>query len=118
IGGRDYGDSQFNRAADAQRQPGSAFKPFVYLAAVEAGLDPDDRIDDGPVTVANYSPDNFDNTRKGLITAREALARSVNTATVRIAQRVGIDHVIATAHRLGVASDLRRDLSTALGASE
>jgi penicillin-binding protein 1A len=118
VGGRDYGESQFNRATDAQRQPGSSFKPFVFLTAVEAGLKPDDRIDDSPVTIGNYSPKNFDDVRKGLITAREALARSVNTATVRTAQRVGIDRVVATAHRLGVASDLRRDLSTSLGASE
>jgi penicillin-binding protein 1A len=118
VGGRDYGDSQFNRATDAQRQPGSSFKPFVFLAAVESGLKPDDRIDDSPVTIGTYSPKNFDEVRKGLITAREALARSVNTATVRTAQRVGIDRVNAVAHRLGVASDLRRDLSTALGASE
>jgi penicillin-binding protein 1A len=118
VGGRDYGDSQFNRATDAQRQPGSSFKPFVFLAAVEAGLKPDDRIDDSPVTVGTYSPKNFDDVRKGLITAREALARSVNTATVRTAQRVGIDRVNAVAHRLGIASDLRRDLSTSLGASE
>jgi penicillin-binding protein 1A len=118
VGGRDYGESQFNRATDAQRQPGSSFKPFVFLAAVEAGLDPDDRIDDSPVAVGTYTPKNFDDVRKGLITAREALARSVNTATVRTAQRVGIDRVIAVAHRLGVATDLRRDLSTSLGASE
>jgi penicillin-binding protein 1A len=118
VGGRDYGESQFNRATDAQRQPGSSFKPFVFLTAVEAGLKPDDRIDDSPVTIGDYSPKNFDDVRKGLITAREALARSVNTATVRTAQRVGIDKVIATAHRLGIASALRRDLSTALGASE
>jgi penicillin-binding protein 1A len=118
VGGRDYGESQFNRATDAQRQPGSSFKPFVFLTAVEAGLKPDDRIDDSPVTIGNYSPKNFDEVRKGLITAREALARSVNTATVRTAQRVGIDKVIATAHRLGIASELRRDLSTSLGASE
>jgi penicillin-binding protein 1A len=118
VGGRDYSDSEFNRATDAQRQPGSSFKPFVFLAAVEAGLKPDDRIDDGPVTVGNYAPRNFNEVRKGLITAREALARSVNTATVRTAQRVGIDRVIAVAHRLGVTSELRRDLSTSLGASE
>jgi penicillin-binding protein 1A len=118
VGGRDYGDSQFNRATDAQRQPGSSFKPFVFLAAVEAGLKPDDRIDDSPVAIGTYSPKNFDDTRKGLITAREALARSVNTATVRTAHRVGIDRVIAVAHRLGIASDLRRDLATSLGASE
>lgn len=118
VGGRDYADSQFNRATDAQRQPGSSFKPFVFLAAVEAGMRPDDRVEDGPVTIGNYSPKNFDDVRKGNITLREALARSVNTSTLRLAQRVGIDRVTETAHRLGIASDLRRDLSTSLGASE
>lgn len=118
VGGRDYAESQFNRATDAQRQPGSSFKPFVFLTAVEAGLRPDDRVEDGPVMIGNYSPRNFDDVVKGRISAREALARSVNTATLRVAQRAGLDRVIGTAHRLGIASELRRDLSTALGASE
>jgi penicillin-binding protein 1A len=118
IGGRDYADSQFNRATDARRQPGSAFKPFVFLAAVEAGLRPDDRVADGPVTIGDWTPRNFDNVLKGQISAREALARSVNTATVRVAQRAGLDKVIAAANRLGIASPLRRDFATVLGASE
>ncbi|MBI3453664.1 MAG: penicillin-binding protein 1A [Rhodospirillales bacterium] len=118
IGGRDYGESQFNRAVNAQRQPGSAFKPFVYLAAVEAGMRPDDRISDAPVTVGDWSPRNYDSGQRGEITLREALARSVNTATVRAAQRAGIDRVIADARRLGVTSELRRELPLALGASE
>jgi penicillin-binding protein 1A len=118
VGGREYAESQYNRAATAQRQPGSAFKPFVFLAAVEAGMKPDDRFADGPVTVGEWSPRNFDNVLRGEITAREALARSVNTATVRVAQRAGIDRVIAAANRLGIGSPLRRDLTTALGSSE
>jgi penicillin-binding protein 1A len=118
IGGKDYADSQFNRAASSRRQPGSAFKPFVFLAAVEAGMRPDEMIADGPVSIGEWSPRNFDNVLKGQITAREALARSVNTATVRVAQRAGIDRVTATASRLGIASPLRRDFATALGASE
>lgn len=118
IGGKDYAESQFNRAANGRRQPGSAFKPFVFLAAVEAGLRPDELIADGPVTIGDWSPRNFDNILKGQITAREALARSVNTATVRVAQRVGIDKVTAAASRLGIVSPLRRDFATALGASE
>ncbi len=118
VGGRDYSSSQFNRATDARRQPGSAFKPFVFLAAVEAGLQPDDRFSDGPITIGSWSPHNFDSVQHGMITAREALARSVNTATVRVAQRAGIDRVIAVAGRLGIGSPLRRDLTTALGASE
>ena len=118
VGGRDYAQSQFNRATDALRQPGSSFKPFVFLAGIETGLRPDDWIEDGPVTIGRYSPKNFDDVRKGVITVREALARSVNTSTLRIAHRAGIDRVIATAQRLGIKSELRRDLSTALGASE
>ena len=118
VGGRDYGESQFNRATDGHRQPGSAFKPFVFLAAVEGGMSPDDRFSDGPVTVGDWSPHNFDSVQHGMITAREALARSVNTSTVRIAQQTGIDRVISVANRLGIGSPLRRDLATALGASE
>ncbi len=118
IGGRDYADSQFNRAASAYRQPGSTFKPFVFLAGIEAGMRPDERIADGPVTIGDWTPRNFDSTLKGEITMREALARSVNTATVRVAQRVGIDRVTSTASRLGIVSGMRRDFSTALGSSE
>jgi penicillin-binding protein 1A len=118
IGGKDYAESQFNRAAAGHRQPGSAFKPFVFLAAVEAGMRAEDTIADGPLTIGDWSPRNFDNVLKGQISAREALARSVNTATVRVAQRVGIEKVTAAASRLGIVSPLRRDLSTALGASE
>ena len=118
VGGQDYATSQFNHVTEAHRQPGSAFKPFVYLAAVEAGMQPDDRFSDGPIKIGAWSPHNFDNVQHGMIAAREALARSVNTATVRIAQKVGIDRVITVANRLGINSPLRRDLATALGASE
>jgi penicillin-binding protein 1A len=118
VGGRNYGESQFNRATDGLRQPGSAFKPFVFLAAVEAGMRTDDRFSDGPIIIGDWSPRNFEREQHGMITAREALARSVNTATVRIAQKYGIDHAIAVANRLGISSPLRRDLATALGASE
>jgi penicillin-binding protein 1A len=118
VGGRDYAASQFNHVTEAHRQPGSAFKPFVYLAAIEAGMRPDDRFSDGPIKIGSWSPHNFDKVQHGMITAREALARSVNTATVRIAQKAGIERVIAVANRLGINSPLRGDLTTALGASE
>ena len=118
VGGRDYAQSQFDRATDARRQPGSAFKPFVYLAAVEGGMSPDDRVSDGPITIGDWSPRNFERGFSGMITAREALARSINTATVRVAQRAGIDRVIDAAHRMGITSPVRRDFSTALGTSE
>jgi penicillin-binding protein 1A len=118
VGGRDYNRSQFNRATEARRQPGSAFKPFVFLAALESGMSPDDTVSDGGITVGGWSPRNFDSIHRGDITLREALARSVNTSTVRLAQRVGMGSVIAAARRCGIASPLRRGLATALGASE
>ena len=118
VGGRDYARSQFNRATEARRQPGSAFKPFVFLAALESGMSPDDTVNDGPVTVGGWSPRNFDSIHRGEISLREALARSVNTSTVRLAQRVGMGNVIAVARRCGIVSPLRRGLATALGASE
>ncbi|MDP9127847.1 MAG: PBP1A family penicillin-binding protein [Pseudomonadota bacterium] len=118
IGGRDYRLSQFNRATQAMRQPGSAFKPIVYLAAIEQGLSPDDTIPDEPLTLGHWSPENFDGKYRGPVTAREALAESINTVAVRIFQRTGADHVIATARALGITSPLEHDPALALGASE
>jgi penicillin-binding protein 1A len=118
VGGRDYGESQFNRATQAQRQPGSSFKPFVYLAGLEAGLRPTDRLVDAPVRVGNWQPHNYLNRYQGEMTLANALAQSINTITVQVAQRAGIGHVIATASRLGIASGLARDASIALGTGE
>lgn len=118
IGGRDYRISQFNRATQAMRQPGSAFKPIVYLAAIEQGLSPDDVIPDEPLTIGKWSPENFEGKYLGPITARQALAESVNTVAVRIFMRVGADKVIATARALGITSPLEHDPALALGASE
>jgi penicillin-binding protein 1A len=118
VGGRDYAKSQYNRATDARRQPGSAFKAFVYLAAAERGLKPDDLVLDAPIKIQNWQPRNFDGRFGGEITVRDAFARSVNTAAIRVAQQAGIDNVVRTAQRLGIASPLRRDLSLALGTSE
>jgi penicillin-binding protein 1A len=119
VGGRDYAESQFNRATVALRQPGSAFKTFVYLAALEQGMRADDRVSDAPVSVGDWRPRNYEGeSGRGDITLRDAFARSVNTATVRLAQRSGIDKVIASARRAGIVSPLRRDLATTLGASE
>src|SRR5690606_25820598 len=109
IGGRDYGESQFNRATQALRQPGSAFKPFVYLAALESGLRPDDRFVDAPIAIGTWTPDNFADRYYGEVTMREAVARSLNTVAVRVAERVGPRQVIAVANRLGVTSPLRPD---------
>ena len=118
VGGRDYGTSQFNRATLALRQPGSAFKLFVYLAGIEAGMHPDDTVLDAPLTFKGWSPGNFDDKYQGEISLTKALAESRNTAAVRVAQRAGVTHVIEMAQRLGITSALRPDLSIALGTSE
>lgn len=118
VGGRDYRVSQYNRATQAMRQPGSAFKPIVYLAAIEQGLTPDDVIQDAPLTLGHWSPENFDGKYRGPVTVREALAESINTVAVRVFQRAGADHVIETAQALGISSPLERDPALALGASE
>ncbi len=118
VGGRDYGSSQFNRATQAQRQPGSAFKPFVYLAGLEAGMRPQDRVVDAPIRIGNWQPHNYSNRYQGEMTLATALAQSVNTVAAQVAQRAGIDHVIATASRLGIGSGLAHDASLALGTNE
>ncbi|MFN4089663.1 MAG: transglycosylase domain-containing protein [Alphaproteobacteria bacterium] len=118
VGGRDYAESQFNRATQALRQPGSAFKLFVFLAAIEAGVHPDHRYIDGPISIGNWSPGNYGDRYYGDVTVREAVARSLNSVAVQIADRVGVARVIEAAERLGIRSTLRRDLSIALGTSE
>ncbi|MEZ5774186.1 MAG: PBP1A family penicillin-binding protein [Hyphomicrobiaceae bacterium] len=118
VGGRSYRTSQFNRAVKARRQPGSAFKTFVYLAAVEAGMTADTRIDDGPITIDGWSPRNHDGIHRGPTRLREALARSVNTVAVRLASEIGLARVREVARRLGIESQLGRDASLALGTSE
>jgi penicillin-binding protein 1A len=118
VGGRDYGQSQFNRATQAQRQPGSAFKPFVYLAGLEAGLRPADHFVDAPIRVGDWQPHNYTNRYQGDMTMAEGLAQSINTIAVQVAERAGITRVIATANRLGITSDLAKDASIALGTNE
>jgi penicillin-binding protein 1A len=118
VGGRDYAESQFNRATQGERQPGSAFKPFVYLAALENGLRPDSLVDDAPIRLGTWSPENFEPGFKGRIPAREALAESVNTAAVRVLDFAGIDHTRSLARRLGISEPIPRDLSIALGTSD
>ncbi len=119
VGGRDYRASSFNRAVAARRQPGSAFKPFVWLAALERGLRPDDLILDAPIRIGGWSPQNFDGTFRGEVTLEEALAQSLNTAAVRLMQQAGgARTVAATARRLGIADALPDDLSLALGTGE
>ncbi len=118
VGGRDYAASQFNRATQALRQPGSAFKLFVYLAALESGMSPRARIEDAPITVEGWSPRNYDGRFHGPVTLEEAFARSLNTAAVRISETVGRPEVVKTARRLGLSSRLEATPSLALGTSE
>lgn len=118
TGGKDYDDSQFNRATQGLRQPGSSFKPFVYLTAMEKGFTPDDLFEDAPIKRGNWSPGNYTGKYLGSITLRKALAESVNTVAVRLVEDVSPNRVIATARRLGITSDLRNDATLALGTSE
>jgi penicillin-binding protein 1A len=118
VGGRAYAESQFNRAAKAKRQPGSAFKPFVYLSALESGLTPDSTVFDLPLTVKGWSPRNENGTFKGAMSLRQGLAQSVNSIAVRLHIDVGTKKTIEVANRLGIRSDLRDGPALALGTSE
>ena len=118
LGGVDYQSSVFNRAVQARRQPGSAFKPFVYLAALESGISPWDERDDQAVDINGYKPQNFGGRYYGTLTLADALAHSVNTITVNLAQEVGVKKVVAAAKRAGIASPLEPNASLALGTSE
>ena len=118
VGGRNYTESQFNRAVKARRQPGSAFKPFVYLAAIENGLTPDSVTYDLPLAIDGWAPRNDNGQYVGEITLRRALAQSVNTVAVRLNQDAGGGRTTAVARRLGIKSDLREEPSLPLGTSE
>ena len=118
IGGFDYSGSVFNRATQAKRQPGSAFKPFVYLAAMEAGLTPWDVRDDQPVDINGWTPTNFGGRQYGSLTLSDALAHSVNTIAANLAQEVGVPAVVQAAQRVGILSPLIANPSLALGTSE
>lgn len=123
VGGRDFGRSKFNRATQAYRQPGSAFKPFVYTLALEEGMTPEDLIEDAPISFpgsdGNWSPRNYDGRFEGPITLRRAFARSRNVPAVRLANRFGIERVLRSARRFGISSPgLAPYLPVALGAAE
>ncbi|MCI5046367.1 MAG: PBP1A family penicillin-binding protein [Aquisalinus sp.] len=118
IGGRDYETSQYNRALNAQRQPGSAFKPFVYLAALEAGMQPDDVVLDTPVQIGNWQPTNYKDRYYGSIEMQEAMARSLNAAVLHVQEETGRERVIATARRLGFRGKLDPGAALALGVNE
>ena len=118
VGGRSYAESQFNRALKARRQPGSAFKMFVYLAALESGLRPDSTVLDLPILGAGWSPRNEGAGYRGTVTLRDALAQSMNAAAARLHMTVGPRKTAAVARRLGIRSALRAEASLALGTSE
>ncbi len=117
VGGADYQASQFNRAM-AMRQPGSSFKPVVYLVALENGMTPDAYVNDSPFAIGDYNPKNYNERYYGDITLATAFAKSVNSVPLKLTQQYGIDTVLNMAGRLGVGTQLRREYSTVLGASE
>ncbi len=118
VGGRNYAESQFNRAVAAKRQPGSAFKPFVYLTALENGLTPDSVREDRPINLKGWQPENYKHEYFGPVTLTKALALSLNTVSVRLTMEFSPAAVIRTAYRLGIASKLEPNASIALGTSE
>ncbi len=118
VGGRDYKTSQFNRAVVAKRQPGSSFKPFVYLTALEAGMTPDTVRIDQPVSIKGWSPENYTRKYLGAVSLKKAIALSLNTVAAQVGDEVGAQAVVNTAHRLGIRSELSPNPSIALGTSE
>ena len=118
VGGRNYKKSQFNRVTQARRQPGSAFKPIVYLAALEAGLTPETRFKDSAITIKGWTPRNYDGKHHGEMSLKSALARSINTIAVKVSEHVGRGNVVKTAKRLGITAPLTTSPSLALGSSE
>ncbi len=124
VGGSDFWKNQFNRATQALRQPGSAFKPFVYITAIENGMTSEERINDSPISFKGsrpghmWCPQNYDGKYHGSVTLKTALAKSLNAATVRLAASVGINNVIEMAKRLGIKNELQPYLTLAIGASD
>ncbi len=118
IGGRDYTESQYNRATQAMRQPGSSFKPFVYLAALEAGYESDDIVEDTAASYGKYRPENYDGKYRGDVTLTQALAQSLNAATIKLLSQVGISKLMDVTTRLGFTVKFKPELATGLGASE
>jgi penicillin-binding protein 1A len=118
LGGSGYDETQFDRAANAQRQAGSSFKPFVYLTAMEQGRTPDQMTVDEPITIGNWTPRNYTGRYLGAITLQTALAQSINTVAARLASEVGTANVAETARRLGITGHIQTDPSMALGAVE
>ncbi|OKH55002.1 penicillin-binding protein [Calothrix sp. HK-06] len=118
VGGKDFGQYQFNRVTQAQRQPGSTFKGFLYATAIATGMSPYDTFEDSPLVVDGYEPKNFDEGYRGSLDMRTALTKSINIVAVRILMKVGFNPVIDLAHKMGIKSELRPMYSLALGSSE
>ena len=122
IGGADFARTEFNRALHAHRQPGSAFKPFVFLAALEAGASPTEVLDDSPIRYVSagkvWAPENYDGKFRGPVTLEQALAESINVPTIRLLEQLGVNPVIDAARRAGIQSPLPQDLTLALGTGD
>src|SRR5689334_4844611 len=119
VGGRDYGESQFNRATKALRQPGSSFKVYTYSVAMESGMTPKTTIIDAPISWGNWSPHNYENRYAGRVTLEKAIAQSINTIPVRLAkEKLGIQPIRAMAKAMGVESPVRDDVTIPIGTSE
>jgi penicillin-binding protein 1A len=118
AGGFSFDESQFNRATQAMRQPGSAFKAFVFLAAFEAGYGAGNMFTDGPIRIGKWQPGNYNDKFYGEVNLREAFARSLNSVAVQLSEQVGRKNVIAAAQRLGITTPIGNDASIALGTSE
>ena len=118
VGGKDYAESQYDRAYKALRQPGSAFKPFVYAAALEQGATPDSVRNDAPVRIGDWTPENYEKKYNGPVTLSYALAHSLNTIAAQLVMEAGPQQVIKVAHRMGIEADLQPNASIALGTSE
>jgi penicillin-binding protein 1A len=118
VGGYDYANSQFDRASEARRQPGSAFKPFVFMAALEQGRTPDSVRNDAPIKIGKWTPENYNGKYFGKVTLATALAKSLNSVAAQLAMEVGPEAVVEAAHRMGIESDLQANTSIALGTSE
>lgn len=118
VGGRDYGQSQFNRAVNALRSPGSTFKPFVYATAMEAGFTPRSVVVDGPIWIRGWTPRNYGRGYSGRVTLTTALVKSINTIPVKLAQQIGIKNVIEKTKAMGVTATLRANPSLPIGTSE
>lgn len=118
VGGYDYSTSQFDRASEARRQPGSAFKPFVYMAALESGRTPDSVRNDAPIRIGKWKPENYGGKYYGKVTLATALAKSLNSVAAQLTMEVGPDAVVEAARRMGIQSDLQNNVTISLGTSE